>query len=359
MLSNTKLLKRISYHLIFWIFFTFLYPLFFTIFLYNSFTVESFRFQILALLYSYFYMIPAIYFITYYFIPKLLHKKQITLFVILLFCIVIILAFIDDLFNIYVFMPKYSPHIIERFKEIRAFKPIHLFVVSILLFTQIILFISIKFLKEYIINFFEKQKLKEEIYNAEIKMLRSQLHPHFLFNTLNNIYSLSTDCANPLISQSIERISTILRYSLYECNKEVVNLLNEIKIIKDYIELERIRYSNIAINTSFPRDTNNIFIIPMLLFTFVENAFKHGTSNAIKNKWIKLDLSIANNKLHFKVSNSKNPNTHKNLNHYTEGIGLKNAIKRLELYYGSDNFTLSTTESKDSFEIKLTIKIKS
>jgi len=334
-----------------------MYPTFMTAFLYRSFTLEDFKFQLLALLYGHFYLIPTIYFITYYLIPKLLHKKRIALFIILSLFILVFLTIIDDLSNIYIFMPKYSPEYVESFKENVAFKFKHLYIIGILLFTQLILFITIKLLKEYFINFFEKQLLKQQIADSELKVLKSQLHPHFLFNTLNNIYSLSLDCNDSLVPQSIERISSILRYSLYECNNGLVSLTGEIQIIKDYIELERIRYTKIEIDTTFPNNVCTIYIMPLLLFAFVENAFKHGTSNAIKNKWINLNLSIVNEILFFKISNSKNPNIQTNLNNYKEGIGLKNALKRLELYYGSDNFTFIKNDLNTSYEIELSINL--
>ncbi len=359
MKKNFFAYKRISSHILYWIIFSLVYPFFMTLFMRRrAFSYEMFEFQIAALLLSYIYLIPIAYFITYYLIPKLLKRKQIVLSVFLSIGIIVGVAFLDDLLSIYVYYPILSPDYIESFINDIAFKPSHLFIISSLLFAQIILFISIKFIKEYFKSYFEKQKLKQQIDEAELKMLKSQLHPHFLFNTLNNIYSLSLESNNPLVSQSIDRISAILRYSLYECNSNIVSLANEIKIIKDYIELERIRYSNISIDTSFPDEATDVHIIPLLLFTFVENAFKHGTSKAVKNKWIKLDLSIADEKLLFIISNSKNPKNQSDFGNYTEGVGLKNAMKRLDLFYGSENYKFTQNEKNDSFEISLIINLR-
>lgn len=357
--KNFIALKRVGFHALYWIIFTLIYPLFMTMFMRRrSFDFEFFEFQISALLLSYIYLIPTAYFITYYLIPKLFKKNRVILSVFLSICIFLGAAFLDDVLSMYFYYPIINPNYIDAFIKNIAFKPSHLFIISGLLFIQIILFVFVKYLKEYLIGFFENQKLKQQINEAELKMLKAQLHPHFLFNTLNNIYSLSLDCKNPLVSQSIDRMSAILRYSVYECNSEMVNLSNEIKIIKDYIELERIRYSNISIDTSFPDDVSNVYIIPLLLFTFVENAFKHGTSKAVNNKWIKLNLSIVDKKLHFVISNSKNPNIQSEFNNYTEGVGLKNAIKRLDLFYGSENYILIKTDNIDNYKVELEIDLQ-
>lgn len=361
MKTNLALYKRIGLHALYWIVFSLVYPLFMTVYQNRGvFNCEVYEFQILALLFGYMYLLPVIYYITYYLIPKLFKKKRIALFLFISLSFLVGLAIVDDLSAIYMYFPFIGrdPAYVDTFVNAIAFKPTHLFITGSLLFIHIVLFISIKYLKEYFTSYFEKQELKQQINDAELKMLKAQLHPHFLFNTLNNIYSLSLDCKNPQVSQSIDRISAILRYSLYECNTEIVNLNNEIKIIEDYIELERMRYSNISIETSFPDKINNVSIIPLLLFTFVENAFKHGTSKAVNNKWIKLKLSVIDNKLLFVISNSKNPKIQSDLNNYTEGVGLQNAIKRLDLFYGSENYTLLKTNNIDNFKIELAIDLR-
>jgi len=259
--------------------------------------------------------------------------------------------------SIYIFLPRYLPESLSSYKNI-AFTPSHLAVVGTILYFQVQFFASVKYLKEYFANYFEKENLKKQISDTKLSALTMQLHPHFLFNTLNNIYYLSLESSNPILPKSIERISSILRYTLYDCNNTITHLRNEIKIIKDYIELERMRYSNINIETSFPDDLENINIIPLLLFTFVENAFKHGTSKAIQDKKIKIELTIKNRILFFIVSNSKNPNHKESDKKPSDGIGLKNAKNRLDLFYGSNNYSLIKEDKVDSFEIKLNIDLR-
>ncbi|MCG8411251.1 MAG: histidine kinase [Bacteroidales bacterium] len=348
---------RVTLHIIYWLAFSILCPWIFTLFYYPEFLFEKFKLQFSSLLLGYTYLIPTTYFITYYLIPKLLLKRKFILFSSILFTILVSLALLDDITNIQLFIPKHIPDRLEAFKN-KAFTFNHLIIVGVLLYLQLISFLSLKFLKEYVSNSFEKANLKQKIFDTELKTLGNQLQPHFLFNTLNNIYSLSIDSSNPIVPESIERISSILRYTLYECNNNLTHISKEIKVIKDYIELERIRYSNITIDVSFPDTHENVYVIPLLLFTFVENAFKHGTSKAEKNKWIKIDLQTNDSILYFKISNSKNPNYSSEDHKYRIGIGLANAKKRLDLFYGDKNYSLIKEDKANVFEIKLKIDLK-
>lgn len=349
-------INKVALHLLYWICFTITFPFFYTLFYYFSFSTELLRLQFISLLYEHIYLIPSTYLFTYYLIPRLLLKKKVLTFLIISPCILIILAVIDDLMSIYIFIPKYIPESLSSFKKI-AFTPSHIAVVGTILYFQMQFFASVKYLKEYFSSYFEKENLKKEISDTKLSALTMQLHPHFLFNTLNNIYFLSLESKNPILPKSIERISSILRYTLYDCNNALTQLQNEIKIINDYIELEKMRYSNITIESSFPKDNENTFIIPLLLFTFVENAFKHGTSKAIKNKWIKMDLSIKNKILHFIIRNSKSFNKTSKQNQNV-GIGLQNAKKRLDLFYGSNNYSLTIEDNPETFEINLKIDLR-
>ena len=190
-------------------------------------------------------------------------------------------------------------------------------------------------------------------------MLKGQIHPHFLFNTLNNIYTMSLDCNNHELSESIAKMSDILRFTLYECNSLLIPIEKELKIIYDYIYLEKLRYSNIKIDITTPKKFNSAYIIPLILFPFIENAFKHGTSKTVKNKWLKIILFVENDILHFNVKNSKKPDeayTKKNYN-YSKGIGINNATKRLDLFYGKSNYLLEINNNDVFFEINLNLTL--
>jgi LytS/YehU family sensor histidine kinase len=203
--------------------------------------------------------------------------------------------------------------------------------------------------KEALSTILEKEKVK-----AELQLLKAQVHPHFLFNTLNNIYSV-TQNASPEASDMILRLSDLLRYILYECNKPEVSLTQELKIIKDYISLESIRYSkNLDIHIRFPENTDTLLIAPLLLVPLIENCFKHGTSKMLDQPWINIQADLKENILNIKLINGK-PN-HVEPNGAHNGIGLNNVKKRLELLYPG-KYELKILPEADLFVVALKLEL--
>ncbi|RKD17994.1 hypothetical protein BCY91_16245 [Pelobium manganitolerans] len=166
---------------------------------------------------------------------------------------------------------------------------------------------------------------------AELNFLKNQIHPHFLFNTLNNIYSLSLQQSSksPFL---ILKLSEILRYMLYECDADRVDLKKDISILKSYIDVERVRYvdNRLDLNLNIEGDLDGLSIPPLLMLTFVENAFKHGAAEISSDAWINIDIVVKANKLTFKISNNK-PTKLVEAQGEASGIGLKNIQKRLNL----------------------------
>jgi LytS/YehU family sensor histidine kinase len=203
--------------------------------------------------------------------------------------------------------------------------------------------------KETLSTILEKEKVK-----AELQLLKAQVHPHFLFNTLNNIYSV-TQNTSPEASDMILRLSDLLRYILYECNKPEVSLTQELKIIKDYISLESIRYSkNLDIHIRFPENTDNLLIAPLLLVPLIENCFKHGTSKMLDQPWINIQADLKGNMLSIKLINGKPDHVESNGAH--NGIGLSNVKKRLELLYPG-KYDLKILPEDDLFVVALKIEL--
>jgi two-component system sensor histidine kinase AlgZ len=194
---------------------------------------------------------------------------------------------------------------------------------------------------------FETEKL-----NAEVKFLKAQVNPHFLFNTLNNLYYLSTiksDTA-PLV---VSKLSEVMRYMIYDSNHETVELGKEIEYMQHYIGLERLRVRD-GVPLEFEVcGKTDIPISPLILITFLENAFKHGVSNGGHQCWIKAQLAITEKRLVYRIANSK-------LKAITppaegEGIGLKNVKRRLELCYPGRH-TLEIEDLKDAYIVTLSIE---
>lgn len=199
------------------------------------------------------------------------------------------------------------------------------------------------------------QQLRIEKQAAELKYLKSQTNPHFLFNTLNNIYSLSRDKSD-LAPESILRLSKILRYMLYEAGTEYVPIEQELKIISDYIALEQLRYDeSLRINFNYDIEDMKQAIPPLLLIPLVENAFKHGVSETRGNPFIDIHLSVNKRQLNFVVKNSIEP-TSENQG-VKENIGLSNLRRQLELLY--KEYDLSVQQFNSEFTATLKINLAS
>jgi len=196
---------------------------------------------------------------------------------------------------------------------------------------------------------------KQSALQAELSSLKAQLHPHFLFNSLNNIYSLSLEKSEKT-PEVVLGISNILRYSLYECTAQQVSLKRDIEILRDYIKLEKIRYEErLELNLFIADNTQNLQIAPLLMLPLVENAFKHGTAATIDTPWINIQLRIQGNHLTLNISNSK-PETTDTTNNTAGKIGIENVRKRLQLLYPG-RYSLDFFDEEDCFITLLNIDL--
>lgn len=199
--------------------------------------------------------------------------------------------------------------------------------------------------KDYLI--IEKKKAE-----AELQLLKAQIHPHFLFNTLNNIYSFSLE-SSPKTPEMILKLSSLLSYMLYDCKADEVLLEKEIEIMKNYIALEKERYANrleVSINTE--GDIKDKYISPLLLLPFLENAFKHGTSEQLEKPWLSIDIAVKQNMLRCKIVNSKNEMVLPG----GKGIGINNVQKRLQYLY-HEKYDLKLNDEGDFFVVSLVIEL--
>lgn len=191
--------------------------------------------------------------------------------------------------------------------------------------------------------------LHEKKREAELNALKNQLNPHFLFNTLNSLYLLALKKSDKTV-RVIENLSHILDYMLYRCDKKYVMLRDELLLINKYIELEQIRYGK-RVNISFDESiTGEEKIAPLLLLTFVENAFKHGVSEAIENAAITIQVENKGNKLFFNLKNTK-PDMQPEINE-RKSLGLSNIKKQLELLYPNKH-QLNIVEKPNTYKTEL------
>lgn len=199
------------------------------------------------------------------------------------------------------------------------------------------------------------QKLRIEKQEAELNYLKSQTNPHFLFNTLNNIYSLARDKSD-LAPESILRLSQILRFMLYETGGAYITIEQELKIISDYIALEKLRYDD-SLRINFIHDIEDMkqALPPLLLIPLVENAFKHGVSETRNHPFVELQLSVNKRQLVFLVKNSTEAFFGESI--VKENIGLSNLRRQLELLY--TDFNLSVQQGESVFTATLKINLTS
>jgi len=199
-------------------------------------------------------------------------------------------------------------------------------------------------------SFTRRQEEKE----AQLKLLKAQLNPHFLFNTLNNLYGLSVIKSDKLPNLML-KLSDLLRYSLYETKETLVPLEKEINYLENYVSLEKIRLEEKTTITFLKSGTiSSQKIAPMLLIVFVENAFKHlGISKDNKNE-VLIHLTISKEKMIFTCTNTTDKTKIKNLEKGKSGIGLQNAKKRLQLMYPNKH-QLSITKENNTYTVELTL----
>jgi two-component system LytT family sensor kinase len=216
-------------------------------------------------------------------------------------------------------------------------------------------FIVISSLLNFAVDWFANDRiqrnLESEKKDMELQFLKSQLNPHFLFNSLNNIYSLAYQKSDKT-ADAVLKLSEIMRYMIYESNDSWVSLRKEIEYVQSYIELQRLRFKDgAAVELSLNGEIDNQQIVPLILISFVENAFKHGIANDPKDP-IKIHI-IANQKiLHFSITNKKNNHNKDEMG----GVGLSNVERRLQLLY-PDRYRLNIVNSATHYTSELMLDI--
>lgn len=224
-----------------------------------------------------------------------------------------------------------------------------------------VLILSIAFILALTLEIFNHLKKKEaETIKArninlqnELKLLKSQINPHFLFNSLNNIYTLAGIDSNKT-QKSIINLSNMLRYVLYECDQETVPLKKEIEYIENYLKLFALKSSkDYPINIDLNIENSSTPVAPMLFIPFIENAIKHSNIDDRENSFIDIKINVDDNEIHFQVDNSKPQNVI--IKDKIGGIGLENVQKRLAILY-PEKHILEISETDTSFKVNLHLK---
>lgn len=221
-------------------------------------------------------------------------------------------------------------------------------------FTITALALVMKFAKYWYLKEQRNLQLQKENTEAQLKLLTAQVHPHFLFNTLNNIYS-QTQTESPSGSKMILELSDMMRYILSEGSKEQVPLGKELAMIQDYINLEKVRYGNkLDLHLSLPEETKNLQIAPLILLPFIENCFKHGASKFLRHPWINLKIEIERTTMTLKLMNGKDEQQSQTLP--KSGTGIPNVKERLRLLY-PERHHLQISDEKDVYVVNLWLEL--
>jgi two-component system, LytTR family, sensor kinase len=343
-IANNRLLT----HILFWA----------GIVLLNVFVYGSYEEKYLRQLYIETASLPVILFVAYInmgiLIPRFLVRKKYAAYI---FSVLVVL-FTGSLFNRMVYLgmiaPKYFPNEVSVpfFTIARILKTMFWTLNPIIFLTS-----GIKLFKKWYNQEQQSQELAKEKLGAELNYLKGQVHPHFLFNTLNNLYSLTLKKSDTA-PKVVLKLSELMSYMLYDSQATIIPLNKEISHIKNYIELEKIRYGNrLDVSLNVSGDTNGKNIAPLLLIPFVENAFKHGVSNETENAWVTIDIKVKDELLTVKVENSRSHElTQADKSGYKNGIGLQNVVRRLELLYNG-NHELQMEKESDRYLVDLKIHL--
>jgi two-component system, LytTR family, sensor histidine kinase AlgZ len=226
-------------------------------------------------------------------------------------------------------------------------------IVAVTLF--IVIFVG---MLRFAVDWFELEAKRKEVENekltAELNFLKAQINPHFLFNTLNNLYYLAYTKSDNT-TEVIAKLSQMMRYMIYDSNHSKVQLSKEIEYMQNYISLERLRLNNqIPIIFELKGNTENVMIAPLIFITFLENAFKHGVSNNNPNAWVNISIELVDGQCIYQVENSKLED--KTEAHEKSGIGLQNVQRRLELSYPG-KYQLMMEDKLDRYIVKLNLTL--
>ena len=197
--------------------------------------------------------------------------------------------------------------------------------------------------------------LEKEQLETELRFLRAQISPHFFFNTLNNIYALTIEKSEKA-PEIILRLSNLMRYLLYQTKGRKHPLEKEIECIQNYLELEKIRYDDqVMIDLEIEGNPTDKKVPPMLLISFIENCFKHGASKNLQKTRISIRFQVTNNEILFKAANTIPSDQEIGAHTDNEGIGLRNAAKRLELGYPKGSYELKNYIENQEYIVTLKI----
>ena len=295
------------------------------------------------------FSVALVYVNLYLLIPNFLYRKKYVYYALLLSLSLLAAAVCDLLLKD--FYVRFGPEA-KLFEYTAGYTFQSIFSESVALFYLTGFTTAVKLSKTWIQNQQLMQEKEKQYLETELNFLKSQIQPHFFFNTLNNLYSLTLKKSD-LAPEVVLKLSALMSYMLYESNTPKVPLSKEITYLQNYLDLEKLRFGQrLAVTFEIDGQIEEVSIPPMILILFLENSFKHGVKNNLNKILIEISLKIEEGFLYFTVKNPYDENTPAG----NKGIGLKNAKRRLELLYGN-NYHLDLLEKQNEFIVSLKMPV--
>lgn len=357
--SFTDKRYRIGLHVLFWIIYLFL--LLIVGFFINNSMVPKWHFDlddILGTLIANFLLMSVSYYLTISLSYRsiFIKKKYIQGFFYLIICIIFYIQLFFFVDKIAISLAESSGKQLPPYTKSMAVYvnkgyvyfmtvPLIIFQIAVSYFFYLFLPASGKFLRDQMRMQKKQSELQKKNVQLEMDFLKAQIHPHFLFNTLNNIYSLITPNENKKSAEMVSGLSSLLRYALYDGKTEFILLEKEIVMIKDFIGLEEVRTDDMHVDLKMPENIPVANLPPFLLLPLVENAFKHGANSQLSHPCVKMEIDILDHQLWLQVKNSFDQECRRE---NSGGLGLLNLKKRLDYYY-QDKYLLATDEKDNIF----------
>ena len=295
-------------------------------------------------------LLPAVYINIELLLPTLGNRKRILFYLLSLITIIILFAWIN-----YNFFDNWSAKVFPDYFFISyfTFREIVLFFIVYIIITMLLKLSKSWFLVSWLQKeLLEKEKQKSVV---ELKALKAQINPHFFFNTLNSIYSMALD-KDDRLPGTVLQLSDLMRYFLYVSRDNFILLEKDLTVVKEYIALQKLRSNaQLDIETKISGEISDQQIAPLLLITFLENAFKHGAKGSSGNTFIKLDIKVEKNKLNFTLENNKGIIDKVNTGDHN-GLGLENVKRQLELLYPGKHL-LNIKDEQDRFVVALQLSL--
>ncbi len=338
-------MPRIVYHLLFWIIYYSAYAFFIV---YNAYQVRD-PFFYLQLMLFFPFDILLVYFNLYVLMPVLLKKKKYLWYGLAILAGIFIAACVEWLIkNMYVHMGY------KLFAFTAGWNIANISAAMGSRFYLLGLTTGIKLAKDWVENQQRQQEREKHYLETELNFLKTQIHPHFFFNTLNNLYSLSLNNSSQAPAV-ILKLADLMSYMLYESSTEKISLDKEINFLHNFLDLEKLRFGErLSVSFEIEGQIENVSVPPMILILFVENCFKHGLKNNIANVSIAISLRVEKSLLWFSI---KNPvSEHEATGAITTGIGLKNVKRRLDLLFG-ENYDLHIANDGKEYCVSLKMPV--